>query len=81
MQTFPCRLHQLNTLLGKIASFSKETIKKNMRIVCFFNRSHYWGGRLRKIAQQEGVTRGLTINTESCWYAFILMFLSVQAHK
>lgn len=57
----------------------KNVTKMNTRIVNFFNSSHYWGGQLVEIAkgQAEPVTRGLQINTESRWYALILMFQSV----
>lgn len=58
----------------------KDLIKKNARIVAFFNRSHVYGGKLAEIAKQLGVTRGLTITVETRWYSTCLMFKSLQSH-
>ena len=57
---FPCFLHQLNTIIGKITAHPsmKNVTKMNTCIVNFFNSSHYWGGQLVEIAkgQAEPVT-------------------------
>lgn len=82
-QTYPCFLHLLNTLIGKIVNFRevKAIIKANTRLVTFFNRSHYWSGILIEVARKHGIKRGLHINTESRWYAMILMLLSCQSFR
>lgn len=59
----------------------KEVARKNTRLVSFFNNSHFWGGQLEDIAKELGIRRGLEINTESRWYALVLMFLSVQTYQ
>ncbi|THG97345.1 hypothetical protein EW145_g7636 [Phellinidium pouzarii] len=83
MIVYACFLHMLNTLIGKITAFPamRTVTQKNTRIVSFFNRSHYWGGQLAEIASGFGIRHGLTINTESQWYALILMCLSVQTYQ
>ncbi|THH03924.1 hypothetical protein EW145_g5898 [Phellinidium pouzarii] len=83
MIVYACFLHMLNTLIGKITAFPamRTVTQKNTHIVSFFNRSHYWGGQLAEIASGFGIRRGLTINTESRWYALILMCLSVQTYQ
>ena len=83
LQTFPCFLHLLNTLIGRITAYPsmKEVARKNTRLVSFFTSSHYWGGQLLDIARKEGISRGLVMNTESRWYALVLMFLSIQQFK
>ena len=59
----------------------KDVARKNAHLVSFFNNSHYWGGQLGMVAKELGVNRGLQINTESRWYALVLMMLSVQQYK
>ena len=59
----------------------KEMIKKNTRLLLFFNCSHYWGGKLREAAKKQGIMRGLTIYTETQWYTTALMCMSVLAHQ
>ncbi|KAF9005030.1 ribonuclease H-like domain-containing protein [Cyathus striatus] len=70
-----CFIHGVNTILGKVSSYAsvKSLIKKNTKIVTFFNASHYWG--------ENNITHGLKKNTESRFYAIILQALSAQEHK
>ncbi|KAF9012648.1 hypothetical protein BDQ17DRAFT_1387295 [Cyathus striatus] len=79
----PCFIHGVNTILGKVSSYAsvKSLIKKNMKIVTFFNASHYWGGQLEQLAQENNIMHGLKKNTESRFYAVILQALSIQEHK
>lgn len=81
--TLPCFLHKLNTIIGKILDFKpiKADLSRVAKIVSYFLGSHYWGGQLEILAKQHGVTRGLKVNTESRWYAFIKQCLSVQEHR
>lgn len=72
----------MNTAIGKITSHAtmKPVVKANTRIVSFFNSSHYWGGQLTQLATTHGIKRSLQINTESRWYALILMFLGCRTY-
>uniref|UniRef100_A0A0W0GAT8 DUF659 domain-containing protein n=1 Tax=Moniliophthora roreri TaxID=221103 RepID=A0A0W0GAT8_MONRR len=65
--TLACFLHQMNTLANTV--------------VTFFNNSHYWGGQLKEEACKVKITQGLKKNCESCWYAIILLALSVLLHR
>ncbi|KAF8150128.1 hypothetical protein B0H34DRAFT_638867, partial [Crassisporium funariophilum] len=78
-----CFMHRINTIIGKVVSYPsiKATITKNLRIITFFNMSHYWGRQLTKLAKEKGVTCGLKTNTGSQFYTLILQALSVPNHK
>ena len=82
-KVFPCVLHGINTMIAAIIIYPsmKDVARKNTRLVSFFNNSHYWGGQLLEMSAKEGIKRGLVINTESRWYALVLMFQSIQQHK
>ncbi|EAU80430.2 hypothetical protein CC1G_13294 [Coprinopsis cinerea okayama7 len=83
VQLLFCFLHVLNTIIGKISSFSevKPIITKSARIVSFFNSSHYWGGQLREEAKKDNATQKLTTKTETWWYSLIQQCLSILSHK
>lgn len=83
LQIFPCFLHNLNTILGKIVLYPamKQVATKSARIVSYFNSTHYWGGQLDKEARSLKITRCLKTNTESRWYALILQALSVDSYR
>ncbi|KAF8996511.1 hypothetical protein BDQ17DRAFT_1249710, partial [Cyathus striatus] len=51
-QPLPCFIHGVNTILGKVSSYAsvKSLIKKNTKILTFFNASHYWGDQLEQLA-------------------------------
>ncbi|KIK19779.1 hypothetical protein PISMIDRAFT_658638 [Pisolithus microcarpus 441] len=80
---FPCFLHGMNTIIGKICSFPwmKWNIAKATKVVTFFNNSHYWGGQLKDQATRDNITRTLKQNCESHWYALILQAISVSEHR
>ncbi|KAF8192079.1 ribonuclease H-like domain-containing protein [Pholiota molesta] len=81
--TFPCFLHQLNTLIGEILTYPaiKKVITQGTRIITFFNSSHYWGGQLRDEAKNCKVSRGLKKNCESRFYAITLLCGSVLENR
>jgi hypothetical protein len=83
LQIFPCFLHNLNTIIGKIVSYPsmKQVATKSARIVYYFNSTHYWGGQLDKEAKSLNITRGLKTNTESRWYSLILQAISVDSYR
>lgn len=83
IQTFPCFLHSLNTLIGEICSFPlmKQTILKSTCIMNFFNSSHYWGGQLNGEAKKQGINWKMKQNCKSRFYAFILQSMSVLAYQ
>ncbi|KAF8989513.1 ribonuclease H-like domain-containing protein [Cyathus striatus] len=70
----PCFMHGINTIMGKF-------ISKNVKIISFFNASHYWGGQLEELAKEHNVTQGLKKNTETRFYTVILQAISLQEHK
>ena len=81
--TLPCFLHQLNTLIGKVAAYkpAKKAVTKTTKVVTFFLSSHFWGGMLKEEASGQGIKRGLKTNTESRWYSLIKQSTSVQDHR
>lgn len=83
IQLFPCFLHQMNTTIGKICTFSemKKIISKANRIVSFFNSSHYWGGQLKEEALRNNVSRGLKRSVDTRFYSLSLMALSILSNK
>ncbi|KAF8515666.1 hypothetical protein JB92DRAFT_3154691 [Gautieria morchelliformis] len=76
-------LHGLNTLIGKIVAHPemKKVITKNVKIVTFFNASHYCGGQLDQIATSLKITQSLKTHMESWWYSLRLQALSVLEHR
>ncbi|KAJ7059921.1 ribonuclease H-like domain-containing protein [Mycena amicta] len=78
-----CWAHQLNTLVREICRYAaaKSALQKANRTVSFFNGSHYWGGQLKIAALAENITCGLKKDCESCWYALIVLALSVWLHQ
>ena len=83
VQTFPCFLHGLNSMIGEICShpWMKRHVTKATRIATFFNGSHYWGGQLKDQAKRDNITHTLKQNCESRWYALILQAVSVKEHR
>jgi protein-tyrosine-phosphatase len=81
--TFPCFLHQLNTIIGKIAAFpaAKQAISSTTQVITFFISSHYWGGQEDEVAKREGITRSLKTYTESRWYSLIILLIMFQCHQ
>ena len=59
----------------------KATITKNIRIVLYFQSSHYWGGQLEILAESKKVMRKFKTNTESRFYALIFQAFSVCEHR
>lgn len=83
-QTFPCFLHKLNGIVGKITAFpgAKSVIKQNTKIVTFFDSSHYWGGQLVDAALQgHRIKQELKMYTESRWYSLILLCISTNSYR
>lgn len=70
----------MNILIGKIGAYMKDVVKKNSRLVSFFNRSHIYNGLLADAAKVYGIKRGLKISVETRWYSTALMFKSVLSH-
>ncbi|VDC01418.1 unnamed protein product [Peniophora sp. CBMAI 1063] len=81
--TLACFLHSVNSILGDIASYpaAKRNTSQATAIVSYFNSSHYWGGQLADIAKELKITRGMSQNCESRWYALILQAVSVLDHR
>ncbi|KAF6759090.1 ribonuclease H-like domain-containing protein [Ephemerocybe angulata] len=81
--TFPCFLHLMNTCIGEICTYPemKTVVTKAVRVVTFFNSSHYWGGQLKEEAAKRGITRGLKGKTDTRFYSLSLMALSILANK
>ncbi|CDO76419.1 hypothetical protein BN946_scf184925.g6 [Trametes cinnabarina] len=52
----------------------------NVKIVSFFNSSHYWGGQLDIIRVQLKLKSKLKMHTTTRWYSLILQAMSVQKH-
>ncbi|KAG1796726.1 uncharacterized protein HD556DRAFT_1431303 [Suillus plorans] len=65
--TLTCFLHNLNTIIGKIALYPamKKVATKSAHIVSYFNQSHYWGGQLDNEARSMNIHRSMKSNTES----------------
>ncbi|KDQ15260.1 hypothetical protein BOTBODRAFT_108857 [Botryobasidium botryosum FD-172 SS1] len=81
--TYPCILHKLNTIIGKMLAFPamKNVIRQNAKIVSFFNGSHYWGGQLHTTATCLGVNQTLKTHTDSQWYSLVKQALSISEHR
>ena len=81
-QELPCFLHSINTIIGKIIAFPavKAALSKNMKIVTFFNSSHYWSGQLENASKGPGVTCSMILYTTSRFYTLVLHCLSLQEH-
>ncbi|KAF5342879.1 hypothetical protein D9758_016087 [Tetrapyrgos nigripes] len=81
--TFPCFLHGLNTIIGKIVSYEpfKRILTGTARFVSYFNGSHFWGGQLEFAAKALGINHGLETKTDTHWYSLSKQGLSVEEHK
>ncbi|KAF5328020.1 hypothetical protein D9758_018021 [Tetrapyrgos nigripes] len=80
---FPCFLHRLNGIIGKIVSYQsmKRILSGTTHIVSYFNSLHYWGGQLTNEAKHLDIKRGLQTKTDSRWYSLSKQGLSVEEHR
>lgn len=76
-------MHRINTIIGKICSYqaARLVLTNNVKIVSFFDGSHFWGGQLNTTALAGGINRKLKVKTESRWYDTTLQAMSLEEHR
>lgn len=76
-----CCLHHFNLVAKDIAKlrFPKNIIKKNSRLVTFFNSSHYWKSYMKDwMKTQVDIHLYLQPMCETRWYSLMLVCLGVE---
>ena len=60
---------------------AKEIIAMNIKIVTFFNASHYWSGQLEEVKKTYQITHSLKTYTSSRWYSLIMQCMSLKKNQ
>ncbi|KAH9816636.1 hypothetical protein DFH28DRAFT_927379 [Melampsora americana] len=78
-----CVLHAFNLIAKDFLNHPtmKDVTSCNKKLVNFFTSSAFWAKHLASWRKKEQVSHGLQTASESCWFSFTKVCLSVDQHE